>query len=217
MTFITLLLITCTILRAFLFNQRGEKPWKSLIPLYNKYVLGQLSDSKKLGIITVIFCALTYISALFSYYVELMMLSLIPSGTDFSTAKIKDYIPDDLVAINDASKIIMLIFAIIFIMSWSLMMRQFSEKNNANTWWILGWAICPIICYIYFIFINNYYYTTEKELVKYEVKTVSEKEKRTIKKDKKDNQNKKDNPDKKDNKIKDKTKKLRKRKESKDE
>ena len=210
MTFLTVILITCTILRAFLFNQRGEKPWKALIPLYNKYILGKLSDSKKLGIITTIFCALTYIAALFSYYVELMMLSLIPSGTDFSTAKVKDYIPDDLVAINDASKIIMLIFAIIFILSWSLMMRQFSEKNNANTWWILGWAICPIISYIYFIFINNYYYTVDKDLVRYEVKMVSEKEKRTINKDKKTNK-------KEDNKIKGKMKELRKRKEKKDE
>lgn len=204
MVFVTILAIICAILRAVLFNQRGEKPWKALIPFYNKYILGRLCDAKKLGIITTIFCFLTHFSIIFTYYIEITMLSLIPAGTDFSTAKVKDYIPDDLVTSYHTSQILMLIFMIIFILSWSIMMRQFSEKNNANTWWILGWAICPIVSYIYFTFINNYYYTVDKELVKYEVKKVNENEKRIIKKDK---QNKKDN----------KLKKLRKRKENKDE
>lgn len=205
MVFITIVTIICVILKAVLFNQRGEKAWKALIPFYNKYVLGRLGDAKKLGIINTIFCFLANAAIFFTYYIELVMLSLVPVGTDFSTAKVKDYIPDDLVASYHASQVLMLIFVVIYFFSWALMMRQFSEKNNANTWWILGWAVCPIIGYIYFIFINNYFYTINKELVKYEVKTISEKEIRTINKNKKDT------------KITKKVSKLRKRKENKDE
>ena len=167
MELILIILITCTILRAVIFNQRGEKPWKAVIPLYNKYILGKLSDTKKLGIITAIFCALTYIILILSYSIELMMLSLIPSGTEFSNESFSEYIPDTLTNANDASKILLLLVAIIFVFSWSLMMRKFSEKNKANTWWIIGWAISPIICYIYFIFIHKYFYTIDKEIIVY--------------------------------------------------
>lgn len=196
MTFISLLLIICTVLRAVIFNQRGEKFWKALIPFYNKYILGKLSDAKKLGIITTIFSGLTYFITIFSYNVELMMLSTIPSGTDIT--KIKEYIPDELMTLNDVTKAMMLIFGVILLFSWSLMMRQFSEKNNANTWWILGWAICPIISYIYFIFIHPYFYTKEKELVMYDTKTVTtslvnKKDKNKDKKDVEKDTNKKTN------------------------
>lgn len=188
MVFISLIIIICTILRAVIFNQRGEKAWKSLIPFYNKYVLGQLSDAKKLGIITAVFNLITVIITMCSYSIELMMLSLIPSGTDLAVSKINDYIPKDLLMLNDTSKILLLISCTIFLFSWSLMMRQFSEKNNANTWWILGWAICPIICYIYFIFVNQYFYTKDKKLVVYDTKTVTT----TLVDKKVENTNKKD-------------------------
>ena len=173
LTFISLLIIICTILRAVIFNQRGEKAWKSLIPFYNKYVLGKLCDSKKLGIITMVFSCLTYVITMISYSVELMMLSLIPSDTEFSMTKIKEYIPNNLMTLNDTTKIMMIIFGVVFLFSWSLMMRKFSEKNNANTWWILGWAICPVVSYAYFCFIHPYFYTIDKNLVVYNTKTVT--------------------------------------------
>ena len=115
MVFVTLLAIICIVLRAVLFNQRCEKPWKSLIPFYNKYVLGKLCDSKKLGIITMIFSFLTHFCVVFTYYTELIMLSAIPSGTDFSTAKMSDFVSKDIISIHSASQIILCILSIILI------------------------------------------------------------------------------------------------------
>lgn len=162
--------IICIILKAVLFMQRGVSPWWTAVPFYNKVIIGKLCDNIKLGIIAAIFNFTTYLSFFILYFIEIMMVNKLPANIDFNKAKPQDYIPETLSQGNEIALIALAISSILFMIVWALLMREFSKKNNSNSWWMIGWVLCPIICYIYFIIIKKEYYTADKELVTFEKK-----------------------------------------------
>lgn len=163
------LILICIILRGVLFHKREVKWYKTLIPYYNKKIIGDLCDSKKLGILTAIASMIMYITFFISYGIELNIINSLSviSEVELENFNVLDYVSQDIMTANDISKIILLVFAIIYFLLWTILMRKFSYKNNSSTWFMLLWSICPVVAYIYFDFIKKEVYIPNEGLVTY--------------------------------------------------
>lgn len=169
---VMLLTLICVVARCFIFYKREIKWWKSLIPGYNKYILGKLSDSKKLGIINAIVQPLftIYFFVCFCYEVWIIQTyaQLVKIPTDgVSQSKIQVAVPEDVAHFAVYSKYGLLVFGIIAFISWCIMMILFTKVNRASYWWILLWAAIPVIPYCYFaarnsVYMNGKYYKMQK-------------------------------------------------------
>lgn len=171
MEFLILMTFICMIIfRGILFNIRDEKWFKTLIPSYNKYILGKLCDSKILGIIVAISSSLTSLSIISYIALEAHIiqnyatLAEIPKNVnDLSTIYIT--IPKDYLDILSVLSWLVIIFAVIYLVTWILLTRQFTKKNDCSTWWLILWVICPVIPYTYFSVFNKTVYIPNVGLI----------------------------------------------------
>ena len=189
MTFIFIAFIICIIARVKIFKDRYERGWKALVPFYNKYIFGKLIDNKKLGLIVSICNALFIGLICICVYIEYEILDKLPyTIEDVDTFNILDYVPQSLLTSNNVFKILLLISAVAYFVTWVILTYKFSAKQNSNTWWMLAWAIIPVVPYIYYAYIYNTVYLTDKGLVQFQKMEVQieEKTKKKSKKGKKD-------------------------------
>lgn len=148
------------ICRCIMFIRRDIK-WKyAVIPGVNKYWLGKLVKSKKLGIANAISHTLFWLYFWFCFGLEIWVLqnysayAYIPKdGTTQSMIQIA--LPDNLANILVWSKYLLIAFAVVTIILWSMMMWRFTIQHKRNPWWICLWAVIPVIPYIYFASISD--------------------------------------------------------------
>ena len=169
MIFIFVAFIICIIARVKIFWDRQEKGWKALIPFYNKYVLGKIIDNKKIGIIVSIFEFLFIGIISLCIYIEYIILEKIPyTITDIDNFNLTDYVPQSLLTSNSIFKILLIIIAVLYFISWVILTYKFSDKQNSNTWWMLAWAIIPVVPYIHYAYIYKTVYIPNKGLIQFQ-------------------------------------------------
>ena len=170
----TYCLLACTIIRCVLFYKREQGWWKALVPFYNKRVLGNLCDSKKLGTIVSFISFIFYLTVFLAISIEFYILDSLNNITlseiEIETFNIYDYVSVEAISANSVSKLFLLGIAILYFIVWAILMRKFSEKNTSSTWWMLLWALVPIVPYVYFSFIKKEYYIPGQGVVKYSIK-----------------------------------------------
>lgn len=127
-------MVNCVIFRTKLFVQREVAWWKAIIPGYNKYILGSLSDSKLLGFV----CGLSRVC------LNLVILAYLITATKQLPASVLS--------------ILFIVFTVTSFVSWTIMMKNFSVKNNKSSWLMFIWAIFPLAMYIYFTQVSKYRY-----------------------------------------------------------
>ena len=171
MEFIAFILLICIIIfRGLMFNARDEKWYKTLIPGYNKYVIGKLCDCKKLGIAIAVISCLLFVALISYFSIEIYAirnyatLAKIPENVN-EASTVYVTLPaiylDVLMGIAYAS----LGIAVIYLVLWTIMTRKFSLKQNKSSWWMFAWIICPLIPYVYFSVINKTVYIPGTGLV----------------------------------------------------
>lgn len=159
-----ILMLACLMLRGMLFHQREEKWYKTLIPGYNKYVLGKLTENKKLGLVAGISHAMFHI--LFLVYIVIVLV-MMEEGTAL-IANGEFYVLTNRTLLN-VIQYVWLAFALIAWVTWTWLMRNFSMKQKSSSWWMFMWAICPTLAYIYFVCIRKTVFIPSKGLVEREV------------------------------------------------
>jgi len=147
------------IFKAILFSKRHERKIKAFVPIYNKYIIGKLCDKPKLGLATGIFNFLNV--ALFIAYIILsyfLVLDYSVYGELYAaSSRIYLSVPDNLIIVYNITRYGWLASASLTFILWAYLMRCFSIKNNKSSWWMFVWAICPIVGYIYFATLRQYY------------------------------------------------------------
>ncbi len=173
-----ILTIICAVCRAIMFYKRGIPVKQAFIPGFNKYKLGKSVGCKKLaianGISHVVFWL--YFAFCFGYEIWIMQtyayaITLPSSEGEFSTVEVQ--VPTTIGTIAVATKYVLIAFALITLVLWCMMMWQFTMKHKKNPWWIILWAVIPVIPYIYFTAINDFVATDGK---RYTVQKVEIKE-----------------------------------------
>lgn len=170
---LTIFLFICLICRIIIFNKHDISWIKAIIPGVNKYQLGKLGGCKKLicwlnAIIHPLLCIYFFIC----FCIELWIIqtysteATIPYDTNIDS-KIYVAVPKNIANIAIWSKYILIAIAIIALISWCIMMWKFTITHKKNTWWILLWAIIPVIPYCYFaaskdVIINGKRYTMKR-------------------------------------------------------
>ena len=155
-----ILLIICVICRIIIFKKRDVKPWQALIPAYNKYKLGRLAKAKKLGIINAIAHTVFDVFFIFCFTFEFWIITnyadyiQVPED-GVSDSVIRVAVPDTVANIAIYSKYILIILAIFTFVVWCMMMWKFTIAHKKSPWWILLWAVIPVIPYIYFAAISD--------------------------------------------------------------
>lgn len=171
MEFIFFVLFICIIIfRGLLFSARDEKWYKTLIPGYNKYILGKLCDAKKLGVIIGVISVL-FVAALIAYAsVEIYAiqnyatLAKIPENIN-EASTIYITLPAMYIDILTGISYGALGLAIIYLTLWIIITRKFSLKQDKTSWWMFGWIICPLIPYVYFSVVDKTVYIPNIGLV----------------------------------------------------
>lgn len=174
---ITVILTTiCMVCRGIIFKKRDYKWWYTLIPGLNKYKLGKLVNSKKLAIWNCILHTLTYLSILFYMGLEFYMVSTyaesiqIPKdGVTDSTITIQ--VPESLAHFAMGTRYVIIAIGFITLIVWCMMMWRFTIQHKRNPWWIILWAVVPVIPYIAFaaspeVVINGKRYKLQRVEVK---------------------------------------------------
>ena len=159
------IMIADLIIRGVLFSKREEKWYKTLVPGYNRYTIGKLSDSKLVGLIAGISNALFIL--IFLIYLSLEAYLLENGMLVVQNDQIVGIAASDTMAffMNYILPYAWYAMALIAWLSWVILMRKFSIKQGASSWWMFAWAICPIAGYIYFACVRNRMYIPEKGIV----------------------------------------------------
>lgn len=168
-TILLMLFVVCMVLRGIIFQNRGEMWIKTLIPCYNKYILGKLSDSKKLGLMVAIANALFYIVTFIKVVLESYIVDAINMYATEITESLSDIVPQNIITANNICEYVVYVSAGIYFILWVTLMRKFSELQQTSTWWMILWGLCPIVPYIYYTFIYQSYYIPKEGLVYREV------------------------------------------------
>lgn len=187
--FILALCVICTICRAIIFKKHDIKPLWAFIPIANKYKLGKMIGSKRLGILNAILHPLTQLTFLFCFGYEIWIIKeysqTIKVPVDgFSDSAIDVLVPNDVAFIAVWSKYFLIAVAAISIIVWCIMMWKLTMQQERNPWWIMIWAIIPAIAYIFFaasstVIVNGKKYITKKiEIEDYTAKQKPEKRKK---------------------------------------
>ena len=146
-------LFLCVIMRGIIFQARDEKWYKTLIPFYNKYILGKLCDKKIIGITVAVLSALTICAFIGTAIYE---FDCIENYAEYATVtnngKTELYVtlPEIQTNILNISSYVTLGIAFIYFAMWTWMMRDFSVKNGKSSWLLFAWAILPFTVYVYF-------------------------------------------------------------------
>lgn len=185
-----IILAICVVLRGILFVQRGEKFLLTIVPWYNKYVIGRLCEQKKLGIATAISSALFYLILFGNTVIEYLIIDSVSGLTidteDPSSINLSEYVPKELLNYNEIIKAAVFISAILYFVLWVILMYKFTVMNDASTWWFIVWGIAPIISYIYFTAVYHTYYTPKEGLISFVTTKAERKERKKKKKKRKD-------------------------------
>lgn len=158
--------------RCIIFKKRDIKWWKALIPGYNKYLLGKLSDNKRLGKINMILVPFTIIYFLACFLFETWIIKsysyqvIIPYQAS-QASQISVKVPDYIANVAIYSKYALIILVVIAMVYWTKLMYNFTKLHQKSNWLVLFWALCPPISYIYFAitkdtYINGKLYTMER-------------------------------------------------------
>ncbi len=169
---LTICLIICMICRIFIFNKRDVSWKKAIIPGVNKYQIGKISGCKKwICWLNAIIHPLLHLYFIACFCIELWIIqkystsATIPYNTD-SDSKIYVSVPKHIANIAVWSKYILIIIAVIALISWCIMMWKFTTTNNKSTWWIILWAIAPVIPYCYFATRKDFVVNGKKYVMK---------------------------------------------------
>ena len=166
---ILILSVICILCRGIIFKQRNQNKLKTIIPGYNKYVLGQLCGKRKLGKCTGIFEILFFVVIFIKVLIEAYIINIAYKNNISDIQEIVNFIPNSVIFINNNFHYLIILVCIIYYILFVYLMRTFSEKNNTSTWWMLIWGTIPVIAYIYYAFICKVCYIP-KELKKKKVR-----------------------------------------------
>lgn len=170
--FLLAIIAVCVICRAIIFKKHEINPIWSFIPIVNKYKLGKLTGSKLLAKLNAIVHPLFFLSFSFSLGLELWIMTeyaysiQIPKdGTSDSVIQVS--VPQEVANVDVWSKYILIAVAVVALVVWCITMWKYTIQHEANPWWILLWAVIPVIPYIAFAassktVINGKLYTTKK-------------------------------------------------------
>lgn len=170
MEIIAIFSIICAICRCVIFKKRDAHWWQGIIPAYCTYKLGKLCDAKKLGLTNAIVQSVLFVFFFFSFGFELYLMSEYTVNIDaetFSYAYV--VVPENVAHIAIASKYILVGLAAIAFGFWCMMMWKFIKVHAKSSWWILPWAIIPVVPYAVFaisndVYIDGHLYTSKRVL-----------------------------------------------------
>lgn len=187
MTFDVLLIsiVIGAICRCIIFKKRDTKWWLALVPIVSKYKFGELSNSKRLGILNAVASPIFNSLFIFCFGFELWMIQnysayiQVPTNIELDSQIIISA-PEYISNIAIYSKYVLIAAGIFNWVVWCMMTWKFTMIHKKSPWWILLWATATPIPYIYFaatpsVVINGKLYTTQRV----EVETKNEKSART--------------------------------------
>lgn len=155
--YIILLTTLCMFCRCIIFKKRDINPICGLIPILNKYKLGTLVGSKRLGLITGILISIFHIAFLFAFGLELWIIdnyaySVKQPYNTTDNSQIEAMVPTSIANLAMFSKYLLIAIATAALIFWCMLMWRFTIQHDKSPWWILLWAAIPAIPYIYFMF-----------------------------------------------------------------
>ena len=169
-----LLTIFCIMFRGIIFKNRDEKWYKTLVPIYNKYIIGKLSDSKKLGAFTGLFNFLTHIMLLVSMgtimnvYQNVEDLQLVYDELG-NPAYYTGKFDQSLINLSYVFLYITLGLTIISFLLWVILTYKFSVKQKSSTWWMIIWGFIPTIAYFYYALVYKKVYIPDVGLMEIKI------------------------------------------------
>lgn len=170
--FILLLELVCAICRYVIFKKRDIRGRNAFVPWYNKYLLGKSIGQERLGkivasaiLVTKLFFALCFGYELWIIQNYAQVVQIPHDGV--TDSQIEVLVPDDIAQISVYSKYVLLAFAFVTVVLWSMLMWKFTMAHKRNPWWIVLWTVIPTISYIAFAVspeavINGKRYTTKR-------------------------------------------------------
>lgn len=128
-----------------IFEDRGEKGWKSLIPFYNILTLGRLCKSEDKAKKVIIFDLILFI-LLFAFMFVVFYMSytkgLLSNAAASSVTII--FFP-----------IVLIVLGIVALVYNAQLFRAFDEANNGPSWMMILWILLPPAAYIFYAFIHK--------------------------------------------------------------
>lgn len=152
--------IICLICRCIMFKKRDLTIKKALIPGVNKYWLGKLVKSKKLGIANGIAHTVFWLYFCVCFGIELWIMQnyaayiTVPTN-DSAFSQVHVSLPENIANLAIWSKYVLIAVGVVTIILWCMMMWKFTIQHKRNPWWICLWAVIPVIPYIYFASISD--------------------------------------------------------------
>lgn len=160
MDFVILCFLISIITRCILLKKHNIKWWKGLVPGYNKYLLGKISNKEKLGKINAILHPFFTIYLFACFVFEMWILQeyssqvLIPTNVEMDS-KIYLSVPDTIANIAIWSKYLLIVVGLVTLVVWCMMMWEFTKIHKRSAWWILLWFSIPAIPYCAFAMSNE--------------------------------------------------------------
>ena len=159
---ITFCIILAFIFECIVFQKHKEKWWKALIPGYNKYLLGKMCDSPKLGKINAVMIPFAKIYFFTCYCFEMWLVRnyatqvKIPYDTT-QTSQIEVVVPKAIANMAIWSKYILIVVIVVTVFLWAKMMWNFTLKHEKTGWWVMLWVFSPVIPFGYFALTKSVY------------------------------------------------------------
>lgn len=172
MGFIAMCTFACIIARCIIFKKREINWWKALIPGYNKYIFGNtICNKPKLGLLMSLLQPMLSIIFFLTFSFELWIMKtyttqvLVPVNANLDS-KVYVSMPDNISTLAIVSKYVLIAFALATIIVWCMMMWNFIKIQKRSPWWILLWAVIPVIPYCAFAISNEVVINKKKYILK---------------------------------------------------
>ena len=130
-----------------IFEDRGEKGWKSLIPFYNILTLGRLCKSEDKAKKVIIFDLILF--------VLLFAFMFVVFYTAYTADSVSNAAAENLTIVFLAIAIALIVLGIVALVYTAQLFRAFDEANNGPSWMIILWILLPTAAYIYYAFIHK--------------------------------------------------------------
>lgn len=166
-----------------IFEDRGEKGWKAIIPFYSTKIFGRVAKDEKLGNRTMRAQIFTFILAILVMFIGIAILGFQYAAADQmflggvgalavdgSTAELP---PELLEALNSQSLtsavpselilglgvlfLLMIILCIVYLVRQIKLYNRFIVNESAASWLIIVFIFLPAFAYFYFAFIRGKY------------------------------------------------------------
>lgn len=169
-----IVLFICAICKCIMFRKRNIKGFLAFIPAVNKYYLGKLINSKKLGLFNAISHTIFWIVFIFCFSYEFYIIENFADTATISSNYLEQSIisvsvPESVANMAVYSKYVLIVIGIITIIGWAIMMWKFTMQHEKSPWWIIAWVVCPVVAYLYFTALNTF---TAIDGKKYTIKKV---------------------------------------------